>query len=43
MRAAFLSFVMLLAIIAGGAGIYGASATGDFEAVDGYGVTAAVR
>ncbi|TIT18538.1 MAG: hypothetical protein E5W81_13585 [Mesorhizobium sp.] len=42
-KAAFLSFVMLSAIVLCGLGIYSADAANDHNAVDGYGVTAALR
>ena len=42
-KAAFLSFAMLGAIIVCGAGIYAADAANDHNAVDGYGVTASLR
>jgi hypothetical protein len=41
MRAAFLCFMMLSAIVVSGVGIYAAGVTADYAAVDGYGVTAA--
>ena len=42
-KAALLSFVMLSAIIVCGLGIYSADAANNHQAVDGYGVTAALR
>jgi hypothetical protein len=42
-KAALLSFVMLSAIVLGGLGIYAADAANNHQAVDGYGVTAALR
>ncbi|MER8725740.1 hypothetical protein [Mesorhizobium sp. M0701] len=42
-KAAFLSFAMLSAIVLCGLGIYSADAANDHNAVDGYGVTAALR
>lgn len=38
MRAAFLSFTMISAIILCGAGIYSAGASGHYDAIDGYGI-----
>jgi hypothetical protein len=40
-KAAFLSFAMLAAIVLSGLGIYAADAANNHNAVDGYGVTAA--
>jgi hypothetical protein len=42
-KAAFLSFAMLAAIVLSGLGIYAADAANNHNAVDGYGVTAAAR
>jgi len=42
-KAALLSFAMLASIVMCGVGIYAADATNDHNAVDGYGVTAALR
>lgn len=42
-KAALLSFFMLTGIAFWGAGIYAASASGGYVAVDGYGVSAALR
>jgi hypothetical protein len=42
-KAAFLSFAMLSAIVLGGLGIYAADAASNHNAVDGYGVTASLR
>jgi len=42
-RAAFLSFLMLSAIIVCGVGIYTADAASGHAVVDGYGITAAAR
>ena len=42
-KATLLSFFMLSAIVLGGLGIYTADAANDHQAVDGYGVTAALR
>jgi hypothetical protein len=42
-KAAFLSFAMLTAIVLSGLGIYAADAANNHNAVDGYGVSAAVR
>jgi hypothetical membrane protein len=42
-KAALLSFVMLSAIVLCGLGIYAADAANNHQAVDGYGVTAALR
>jgi hypothetical membrane protein len=42
-KAAFLSFAMLSAIVLCGVGIYAADAANDHNAVDGYGVTASLR
>ena len=42
-KAALLSFVMLSAIVLCGFGIYSADAANNHQAVDGYGVTAALR
>jgi hypothetical protein len=42
-KAALLTFAMLSAIVFGGLGIYAADAANDHNAVDGYGVTAALR
>ena len=42
-KAAFLSFAMLAAIVLSGLGIYAADAANNHNAVDGYGVTAATR
>ncbi|WP_276316424.1 hypothetical protein [Mesorhizobium tianshanense] len=43
MKAALLSFAMLSAIMMGGLGIYASDAASNHNAVDGYGVTAALR
>ena len=42
-RAALLSFLMLSGLAIGGFAIYAADAAADHHAVDGYGITAAVR
>lgn len=42
-KAAFLSFAMLSAIVVCGLGIYAADAASNHNAVDGYGVTASLR
>jgi hypothetical protein len=42
-RAALLSLAMLAAIVIGGIGIYAADASNGHAAIDGYGVTAALR
>jgi hypothetical protein len=42
-KAAFLSFAMLAAIVLCGLGIYAADAANNHNAVDGYGVTASLR
>ena len=42
-KAAFLSFPMLSAIVLCGLGIYAADAASNHNAVDGYGVTASLR
>jgi hypothetical protein len=42
-KAALLSFAMLSAIVIGGFGIYAADAANNHVAVDGYGVTTALR
>jgi hypothetical protein len=42
-KAALLSFAMLSAIMMGGLGIYAGDAASNHNAVDGYGVTAALR
>jgi hypothetical protein len=42
-KAAFLSFAMLSAIVLGGLGIYAADAASNHNVVDGYGVTASLR
>ena len=42
-KAAFLSFAMLAAIVLSGLGIYAADAANNHSAVDGYGVTASLR
>jgi hypothetical protein len=42
-KAAFLSFAMLTAIVLSGLGIYAADAANNHNAVDGYGVTASLR
>lgn len=42
-KAVFLSFAMLSALVLGGLGIYAADATSNHNAVDGYGVTASLR
>ncbi|WP_189502247.1 hypothetical protein [Mesorhizobium sp. M00.F.Ca.ET.216.01.1.1] len=42
-KAVLLSFVMLSAIVMCGLGIYAADAANNHQAVDGYGVTAALR
>jgi hypothetical protein len=42
-KAAFLSFAMLAAIVLSGLGIYAADAANNHNAVDGYGVTASLR
>ncbi|RUV34679.1 hypothetical protein EOB49_24830 [Mesorhizobium sp. M7A.F.Ca.MR.148.00.0.0] len=42
-KAAFLSFAMLSAIVLCGLGIYAADAANNHNAVDGYGVTASLR
>jgi hypothetical protein len=42
-KAAFLSFAMLAAIVVSGLGIYAADAANNHNAVDGYGVTASLR
>jgi hypothetical protein len=42
-KAALLTFAMLSAIVFGGLGIYASDAANDHNAVDGYGVTAALR
>lgn len=42
-KAAFLSFAMLAAIVLSGLGIYAADAANNHNAVDGYGVSAALR
>ncbi|WP_280951331.1 hypothetical protein [Manganibacter manganicus] len=43
MKAALLSFAMLASIVMCGLGIYAADSANDHHAVDGYGVTAALR
>ena len=42
-KAALLSFIMLSAIVLCGLGIYSADAASNHNAVDGYGVTTALR
>ena len=42
-KAAFLSFLMLSAIVVCGLGIYTADAASNHAVVDGYGITAAAR
>jgi hypothetical protein len=42
-KAAFLSFAMVSAIVLCGLGIYAADAASNHNAVDGYGVTASLR
>ena len=42
-RAALLTFLMLSGLAIGGFGIYAADAAAGHQAVDGYGLTAAVR
>jgi hypothetical protein len=42
-KAALLSFAMLSAIVMGGLGVYAGDAANNHNAVDGYGVTAALR